>query len=365
MKIKEKKWPFVVLGCVILLLYVLFSNYPLKKEIYLIPQWTINLKDIYEASFLSPTDDKNALSKLQETFPFVQGNYLGRVDSAGNLSFIEYVPEMATISNTYWATYSRDAKNTLIHHMDGTEPFFVKEEGFPFAVNDFLCTFFPGGNTFGFYDTEGSLLWTASQWSPITAFSVSSDAIAVGYIDGNLRLFSTDGTVLFSTYPAGSSYEVIYGAALSSDSTLLAAISGLDTQRFVLYEVDKNNSKIIYHEYLETQQITERFIQFNTENTKVYYEKEGGLISFSIKDKKAEFIALPGKICKMQELQFEQLLSVLSKENGTWYVSFLDRYNELVAQFSFDAKTASLFSYQNAVYLGYDDFISKMEIVRK
>ena len=364
MKIKEKKLPFVVLGSVILILYLLFSNLPLKKEIQLLPQWTVDLKSKYES--LGPSSNDESLNFLTDgSLPFIQGNYLGRLYPDGTIAFIEHFSELATISNLYWAAYPYDAKNAVIHSMDNKESFLIAEEGFPFAIDDFLCSFFPGGNAFGFYDTEGNLLWEASHWSPLTAFSVSKEGIVVGYVDGNLRLFSIDGKLLFSTYPAGSQYEVIYGAAISSDSSLLAAISGLDKQRFVLYALDGENSKIIFHEYLENQDIRERFMRFNTEKTKVYYETKGGLVAFSISEKKSEFMKLPGKICGMQELRFEKLLSVLSEENGLWYLTLLDDFNEIIAQFSFEAKTASLFSNQNGIYLGHDDFISKMEIVRK
>mgnify|MGYP000951235360 CR=1 FL=1 len=364
MKIKEKRWIFVFLGLLILVLYTIFSSYPLKKDLHLLPSWTINIRDVYES--FSETKASFDYTNLPKTaYPFMLGSFLGALDTQGELIFVEHFDEKASISKKYWLRYTADAKNSLVQPLDGDPAFEIKEKGFPFAIGDFLFNFFPGGTNFGSYDEKGNLLWTASQWSPITAFSVSSNAIAVGYVDGNLRLFSTDGDVIFSTYPAGSRYELIYGAALSSDTSVLAAISGLDKQRFVLYAIDGDNTKIIYHEYLENQQLTERFMQFNTDNSKIYYCIEDGLVSFELKTKKACFVAIPGKICSMQELDFENIYSVLSREENKWFVSLLNTYNQIIAQFSFTAEIASLFADGNALYLGRDESISKMELVRK
>jgi len=363
MKIKEKKWFFSLLGFLIVVIYVLFSSQPLKKELQLLPEWTVNLEDSYLAH--RDADSHFVQNEREVLLPFLQGQYLGAVYPSGEIAFIEAYAQRASLSKKYWIPYEMNAKKTLVHSMDGGESFQIKEEGFPFAIDSFLFTFFPGGNSFGSYDAEGQLLWTASQWSPISAFSVSQDAIAVGYIDGNLRLFSADGDLLFSSYPAGSKYEIIYGAVLSSDTQLLASICGLEKQRFVLYTVDGENTKIIHHEYIDGEKTRARFMQFNADMSKVFYDVDQGLAAFDIKTKTTNLVPLTGNICSMQNLSFENIIAVLSKKNNSWYLSLLDAYDEIIASFSFTAESASLFTYENALFLGRDASLSKMELVRK
>ena len=74
MKIKEKKWFFSLLGFLIVVLYVLFSSQPLKKELQLLPEWTVNLEDSYLAH--RDADSHFVRKETEELLPFCKGAIL-------------------------------------------------------------------------------------------------------------------------------------------------------------------------------------------------------------------------------------------------------------------------------------------------
>lgn len=366
MKIKENVLLFGFAGLVFFIAYLLFAGLPLEKEIQFMPKWTIDIQDKY-ASFIheKKLEDMTASSVPGDALPFKLAQYLGYITPSGDVPFIFSFPERASISQTFWTSYTSSASNTPVYSVKNTSSFTLEESGFPHIVNNSVYLFYPGGNSFGRYSTEGKKLWTAEHWSPITSFASSDAGTACGYADGDLRFFNTKGDLVFSMYPGGSSYEVILGIAISADGSYIAAVCGLEKQRFVLIQLNGKNSKIVYHAYLDSQKREQTYVHFNNAGNRVFFNYDGGLGVVDCEQNTMMKIPVKGSVCSISELESGTLTFVLCQNEKTWTVLALESFSNLMGSFSFTADNAFMSVAGNDLFIGKDSKISKMEIVKK
>lgn len=99
-------------------------------------------------------------------------------------------------------------------------------------------------------DRSGKRLWTSEFSSLVTAMDISTKLSAWGLLDGSIHLINGDGTANSVIKPASagvaSRFACLYGLALSPDGTKLAALFGLEPQRFVVFERRGDGYGLIY-----------------------------------------------------------------------------------------------------------------------
>ena len=366
MKIKENVLLFGFAGLVFFIAYLLFAGLPLEKEIQFIPKWTIDIQDKY-VSFIheKEKEDLTSSSVSDAALPFKLAQYLGYITPSGDVPFIFTFPERASISESFWTSYTSSASGTPVYSASSASSFTIEDSGFPHIVDNTVYLFYPGGNSFGRYSTEGKKLWSADHWSPITSFASSSAGTACGYADGDLRFFNTNGELVFSMYPGGSSFEVILGVDISSDGSYIAAVCGLEKQRFVLIQINGKNSKIVYHAYLDSQKREQTYVHFNKAGNRVFFNYDGGLGVVDCGQNTMKKIPVKGSVCSISELESGTLSFVLCQDKQTWTVLALESFSNLMGSFSFTADNAFMSVSGNDLFIGRDSKISKMEIVKK
>lgn len=367
MKIKENVLLFVLAGFVFFTAYLLLAGFPLQDEIQFLPAWTIDIQEKLTLLMHDNKDqEKSSYSSISDkALPFKLGQFLGCISPEGDIPFMLSFPEKASISQSYWTSYSSNASLTPVYSSRTGDSFVIKESGFPHLVQDDIYVFFPGGNAFGKYSSEGQKLWTAEHWSPITSFSSSDAGTACGYADGDIRFFNNDGDLVFSMYPGGSSYEVVLGIGIAGNGSYIAAVCGLEKQRFILIQLNGKNSKIVYHTYLESEKTEQTLVQFNNEDTRVYFNYEGGIGVVDCRKSTMFKIPIKGRVCSIKELEDQNLSFVLCQDGQNWTVLALEAFTNLIGSFSFTAEDAFMSVLNNDLYIGRDTQISKMEIVKK
>lgn len=334
------------------ILYILFAAVPLSKEYQFVPEWKLD--------FSTP----NVTDSSNEKIPFILGQSLGYFTEDGKLTYYKSFPSKATVSQNYFATFNTEAVNIPVYKNDGTEKATIEGAGFPFIQEDRVYLLLPGGTAFSYYDENVKVKWTCENAIPITALSSNKYFTISGYANGVIKVHSNaTGDTLTHFAPGGSDFPVIYGADISADGKYISALSGQNPQRIIVAQRDQNQTKIIFHEDIESEIKRRTLVKFNQDGNKVFYNYKNGLGIYDLETKKHYKFPISEKILQIEES--EKMIIVLSNYKNHFTVHFFEKTNTQVGSFDFEASTASIFVKNENLYVGRDETISKISLRRE
>ncbi len=346
---------FAILVGAFCFLYIILSFRPLGSELHLTPDWTIAI----DREGAAPGSD-------QALVPFKLGQAIGYFTEDGKVASCIPYSFNAAISPNYYAVYNPDNARTEVRTPDGNTAVTLGVPGFPYFSEDRMFIFFPNGSSVAEYDLTGSKLWEYENYAPITAFSSSSGGSVIGFADGQVVSIKKGGDIDQQYYPGGSEISAIYGAAISADGNLVACISGLKTQRFIVSKrVSGEHPKVIFHEYLPADSNTLRLVKFNSDASMAFYNYNGGLGVADLKEARSAHIPLAGTVVQIEELEEFGLMLVLSREAGEYTVTVLEPFNQVLSSSSFKAANSFLLVRDDHVFIGRDNKISRLTISRR
>ncbi len=357
MNIKGNLKYTITSSIVFLLIYMFVAAIPIGPDLYFEPGWT---RDLTQP--LDSPDTPLVSSDLSRPEAFILGSRFGYFAPDGRILRNETSNMRISVSPWAWAVYPQDARGTGINFTDGSPKMTISESGYVHLDDDRVFLFLPGGNGIRQYDRSGVPMWTREHTAPITAFNSSPAGAVIGYADGNLSFIRTDGTEAFSFYPGGSNSQVILGASVSEDGTLVACVSGLERQRFLLVKVTGNQHKILHHTWLEGDLDRQVYVNFEQKGRYVFFETSRGLGVMDCKRLTDWLVKIPGRIVTTGECPGDSIFLVLSKEGDGYALSAVERPNHLVASTRFAARDAFLLQRGTSIYLGTDSSISRINI---
>lgn len=352
MKTKKHFGLALFLIVLISIIYVALAAKPLNKEYSFTPVWKI--------STANPVI--NISSK--QTSAFHLGQTLGYFDEDGNISLYKTFPSKVSISDSYYTTYTPEAKNTEFFKSDGTKAGVIEASGFPHFVGDMIYVFLPGGCSFSKCSETGKILWTFEGTFPITAFTAKEKYTAVGLSNGSIKVLNNiNGATEIDFAPGGSDYPVILGLDISDDGQYIASISGHKQQRFVLSHREENQQKIIYHRFFDFDSPYRSIVHFSKDGKRVFYNYHKGLGIYNLYSKSEQSLELTDKLISIEET--DDLVILMGKEKNLYTVSIIDNTDTLEGSFSFTADSAFIHAAGNNFYLGKDNSISKITISKE
>lgn len=354
MKSKNRFPLHIFLAVALCAVYIVMAARPLGEEYQFVPEWRI---DAGTAPLSEPREGDEAI-------PFKLGQTIGYFTSDGRVTRTVSFPFKAALSERRYAPYNANSQSIKFFNPDGTEAGTLQGSGFPLFDGDRIFLFLPGGSSFAQLDETGAQIWRYSGVAPITAFDSSPCACVAGFADGTARVFSPDGNLLQEFAPGGSDIPVMLGAAVSPDSSMVACVSGLNRQRFVLAQKDGGQTKIIFHEFLGDGDALQRLVQFTADGGSVYYNYSGALGVLDIKSRRASHIPLDGQALSLQECG--NLRFVLARGEGKKHTVYaIEKFSSVIGSFSFDADRAFIRCDGGSLFVGKDSFISRIAIEKK
>lgn len=348
----KKSVPLCVFICVaVFIVYIFVGVRPLGYEYQFVPDWTI---DVHSGGVSASNSEDNLIY-------FKLGQTMGYFTSDGRLSSFLSFPFRASISENYYAPYNSSAQNVTFYKSDGNVAGNIKSAGFPFFDDDRIFVFLPGGNAFAFCNDDGSTSWTYRGTVPITAFDSCEAGCVAGFADGTVRSFTYDGKQDCMFAPGGSNFPVILGVAISP-SGKLATVCGRERQRFVLAQKDGAQAKIVSHFFLEKDDPYQKLVRFSDDGTKVYYCIDGSVGVANVDGSAHGNVSITGRAISIREA--EDGVFVLSKDGSNYTVTFIENFATKVAAFSFEARTAFIQVVDNMLFVGKDETISRVSILK-
>ncbi len=229
-----KKSLFFSLLSILFVLY--YFSFPLDggKEIV----WTPAL-----VQDLSRADGKS-FPQLDDPEMIHNGSYSGVLMPHGPSMLHEAQGYRQNYSLSHSFTSSDGITSTLVN-LTNKNSIEFEIPGYPMIFNGHFLISDASGTLLREVSTSGEILWFWEGVSPVTALTASSMIVVFGTLDGQIHFFRKDGTMASLDSQEAEKDKVVYGLALSEDSSFLVALSGLDDQVLVLYH---QSSPLVYTE---------------------------------------------------------------------------------------------------------------------
>lgn len=351
---KSTSITIATVAVVFTVLYILLASIPLSKEYHFEPAWNLNI---------SAPVSSNISSSEKQTF-FALGQSAGYFTENGKLSLNKTFPAKVTISDYYYALYNTEASNIPFYDAKGNKIGEIEGSGFPFINEDRIYLMLPGGASYSMCDADGSIKWTCENIITLTAFSSNKNFTISGYANGVIKVHNNyTGDKEFSFIPGGSDYSIIYGADISENGKYIATLSGQEKQRFMITERDQDQTKVIFHEYLDSELNRRTLVRFSKDGKKVFYNYKDGLGIYDLETNKTLKLPLTDKIISFEES--DNLLFILGQNGNKYTVYIVEKTNTFEGSFSFEADYAFIRCMDNALYVGKDNSISKISLKRE
>jgi hypothetical protein len=360
---KGKKKYWFILGFLLFIMYVFAAGQPVPKETILIPRWLGSLETNYSVH-LTPPAGGMPDSGQEQLIPFQLGNRFGYVDSRGQFRINQPKKGYVSQSELRWAEYDPIAEKIEIRS-PGNETLGVIEDGQGYPLFLDGRTYLLGGqqNSLSLFDDEGKKLWTYDFPAPLTSIDAAAGLILTGSLDGTIELLNTEGRRVFFFVPGGSRLSVILGCRISRDGNMLALVSGIDDQRFLLLEKSGESYLIVYHEFLEDGFRQAVHMAFVDNDSRIVFEQEGGLGIYEIRTRRSVRLPLSGNVIALDETGSDGLLFAVTSLGGPRKNLALIRLpGTLILQAPFKSETAFLGRRGSRLYVGGDMTFASFEL---
>ncbi|MDR3248986.1 MAG: WD40 repeat domain-containing protein, partial [Treponema sp.] len=290
--------------------YIFAAARPIPLETIMVPQWLSSLESGYPVSAGGPVSGGSNSAETGSTLPFRLGNRFGYVDAAGRLPVNRVKEQNLFISTPYWAEYEAVPKEIQIRDISG-EPVFTigqsdgQSQGYPLYLDDQIFLVGKEMSSLTALDEKGNIRWSYDFAAPLTCIDAAAGYVLTGSLDGAVEILDQDGKRFFFFEPGGSRLSVILGCGFSRDGNRIGIISGIDDQRFLLMERYGDQAggdfRVIYHEFLEDGFRRPVHISFIDSDSKVVFERQGGIGIYDLRNRVSRAIPLEGTILAMDD----------------------------------------------------------------
>ena len=372
---ENKKWWRCIFVFLFFFIYIFLGARPIQKETILKPRWISSLESNFPVSIDNYTGDDES-----ELLPFTLGERFGYLGYNGKLVLNQTKKNYLSISRNYWAEYEALPASIRVNNPLNEELLIIgNPKGYPVFLDN--CVFLIGDeqNSLTAIDNDGKELWTCYFPAPITCIDAADGNVLAGTLDGAVELINSEGSHVFVPFePGGSRLSVIMGCAISRDASQLAIISGIDKQRFLLLELSSNPEgevsrvrsgdtyRVIHHEFLASGFRRPVHISFIDNDSKIAFERSGGLGIYDINSRKTVNISLEGDIEMMENSGTDGFLFLITSQGKDEKRFITIRYPGIIAiNAPFKSEDTFLSRSEKKVFLGGGLSMVSFELEKK
>jgi hypothetical protein len=212
---------------------------------------------------------------------------------------------------------------------------------------------------------NGASRWAYQFPSIVTAFDASPELAVFGLMDGSLLGFDRSGKAVLDFAPGGSRIAGVYGVAVSPDGLYVAAITGADKQRLVVLEKRSIAYRVDYHRYLVSDYRRPVAIAFSSDGRRLAYESPAGIGIYDRVAREESVVSVPAVPSLAQTARDGDLMVFLSKKGGKKRLVCTAAPDRRVVDLPLDADRSFVMARGDAIFLGLDDRIVRMDLVER
>ena len=347
----------------VFIIYIFLTPRPISEETVLKPRWISSLETNYTINL----EYFPALG-AGELLPFILGDRFGFVADDGSFAINQIRSAYISLSDKHWAEYEHLPSSIQVMNPLNEITLVINEpKGYPLFLDNRIFIVGSEQNSITALDPDGEELWTFDFPSPITCIDAANGYVLAGTLDGVMILLDSRGIPVSVPFePGGSRLSVILGCAISQDATRMALISGIDNQRFLLLERTGNIYRVVYHSFLGSGFRRPVHVRFVDNDTKVVFEREGGLAIYSINSRVSTTISLDGEIVSFDNSGDGRFLFVITSQGPGEKRLVTIRFPGLVvSQAPFKSDNAFLARRDNMLFMGGDQTMVSFELERR
>jgi hypothetical protein len=385
------------------LVYFLVCAVPLKKELLLVPEWSKSLSSATSpveavqgagakpsaappasaatriganSSLATSQSTNSSLATSQSTnsslatnqsstsspLPFRLGDLFGYFTDDGKILFAERVSYGVALAPDAYATYDSQSEGFTIHSPSGKELSRVTSPGYPFFAAGRRFVIGPDQATVSELGEGAAAVWSYQFPSIVTAFDASPSLAVFGLMDGTILGFDRSGKVALDFAPGGSRIAGVYGVAVSPDGLLAAAITGADKQRLVVLEKRSTAYRVAYHRYLSSDYRRPVAIAFTDDGRRLAYESPAGIGIYDRAGRDEAVVAIPARPRLGQTARRGELMVFLSSRGERKRLVCTASPDRRVADLLLNARSSFVITKGDAIFLGLDDRIVRMDL---
>jgi hypothetical protein len=362
---KAKKVRWYIPGLLAFVAFVFITPAPIPMETVLKPVWITSLGS-NNPIFLGA--DSQRPKNNEALLPFILGNRFGYVGEDGNFGINQIRNGYISLSDDHWAEYeSTPSIIQVMNPMNETVFSIEAPRGYPMFLDNRVFIVGSEQNFISAINDRGEKLWTYDFSSPVTCVDAAGRYLLTGTLDGEVILLNSSGVPAFAPFePGGSRLSVILGCAISKDASRFALVSGIDEQRFLYLERSGDTYKVIYHEFLGSGFRRPVHIGFIDNDSKIVFEREGGLGIYSIGGRGSVSIAMEGEIAALDDSGDDGFLFVITSQGPDEKRLISIRYPGIIVnEAPFRSGSVFLLRRNKRLYLGGDLSMAAFELERR
>jgi hypothetical protein len=338
------------------ILYFLACAFPLQKELLLAPVWSRSLSAAPAAPGAAAAPDKGS------PIPFRLGGRFGYFGADGSVYFAAVAAYGVAIAPDAFATYDRLSEGFSVKSPSGTEIARVSAVGYPFFAAGRRFLIGPDQATVSELSKGGAAAWTYQFPSVVTAFDASPSLAVFGLMDGSIVGLDGSGAAVLDFAPGGSRIAGVYGAAVSPDGLLVAAMTGADKQRLVVLEKRSAAYRVTYHRYLASDYRRPVFMAFTADGRRLAYESPSGVGVYDRGTRSETVVAVPATSRLGQTAKGGELMVFLSDSGDAKRLVCTALPDRRIVDLPIKAKLAFVESRGDSLFLGVDGDIIRMDL---
>jgi hypothetical protein len=287
-------------------LYAFLAARPVPSETVFAPLWLQSLASSY------PSDNADT----EELIPFQFAGSYGYVSTEGHFTINQTKTGYVSQSETLFAEFSGQDEKIQVRDRLNRSAFTISgKHGYPFFRDKRIFIISSEQNSISEVDKDDTLLWTFDFSSPVSCVDAAAGLLLVGCLDGAIELIDGGGKRRYAAEPSGSRIPAIYGCALSADGTKIAAISGIDRQRFLVIEQDGGVWRITHHEFLGDGYRRPLHIRFVDKQRRIVYERAEGLGIHTLATRSSQTVPFDGRILRIEDSSEDGMLFLIVSQS--------------------------------------------------
>lgn len=296
-----------------------------------------------------------------EKIPFIYKQRAGYFSQDLQSSWSTEVRDGVALLNDRYINFSRAEGLFNIQKLSGEIEYSISDKGYPFSIDNRL--FVIGRDRKSLAEIEkGKVLWSHKFNYIITSIDANKSSVAAGFIKGNYIVINNDGNIFFDYEPGGSRISIVYSVVISDDSKYLGVVSGLEPQRFILYQKKEHEYKPVHVLNIKDDFRRSLKIFITRENKKVFIEGKKGFHIVDIDLKESSYIEDDHSLKNAEYISDLNIYMVHTGASNFNSIKLLTSDNRVLMDKNFISEHVSMLSRDNSIYVVLDNTAIKLKI---
>jgi hypothetical protein len=214
-------------------------------------------------------------------------------------------------------------------------------------------------------DTESEEVWQREFATIVTSLCLSRERVLAGLLTGVLKLYDNRGEARLAVTLPGSRVPIVFGCALGPEGRHIAAVGGLDPQRFVFIRIKDNGEPTVLDWPLEGDLRREVFVAFGKSGRYVFFEGDETIGVFKVSNRRLLTLPKRGELLGFSSEEEGGFFCLVSGDAREKFFCLYDLNGSLLYEEPITSEEVSLRIIGGRIILGYENRLIRIDVKRE